>query len=303
MRILVTWGSKRGGTEGLARMLGEALREEGLEVELAPPDETGEVSAFDAVVVGGSLYANRWNREASRFVARHEKALRRKPVWFFSSGPLDDSADRQVIPPTRQVEVLMERVGAQGHMTFGGRLSPDARGFPAGALAKTHAGDWRRPERVRAWAAEISRALPTARPGIVMPQPGRSLGRLLLHGVVGWALCAAATGALLWAMSAGAALVIHALLAPVIFAAVARHYFRARGARSPLPVALTFVGVVALLDLVVVAGVVQHSLAMFGSVVGSWLPFLLIFLVTIATGEIMSTLPWTSTPKMGPSRA
>jgi len=60
-------------------------------------------------------------------VARREKALRGVRVWFVSSGPLDDSAGREVIPPTRQVEILMERVGAQKHFTFGGRLAPDAR--------------------------------------------------------------------------------------------------------------------------------------------------------------------------------
>jgi hypothetical protein len=52
----------------------------------------------------------------------------------------------------------MERVGAVGHATFGGRLSPDAHGFPASARAKTRAGDWRNPARIRAWAVDIARA-------------------------------------------------------------------------------------------------------------------------------------------------
>jgi menaquinone-dependent protoporphyrinogen oxidase len=114
MRILITWGSQRGGTEGIARMLGEALQQQGHRADVLPPEGATRATGFDAVVVGGALYANRWHHAARRFVTRREKALRLMPVWFFSSGPLDDSADRQVIPPTRQVEVLMERVGAQG---------------------------------------------------------------------------------------------------------------------------------------------------------------------------------------------
>jgi len=55
--------------------------------------------------------------------------------------------------------------------------------------------------------------------------------------------------------------------------------------QDPLSTAVMFVAIVALLDLVVVAGGVQHSLAMFTSVVGTWLPFALIFGVTWATGE------------------
>jgi hypothetical protein len=49
--------------------------------------------------------------------------------------------------------------------------------------------------------------------------------------------------------------------------------------------------VVALLDLVLVAGAIQHSLAMFRSVAGTWLPLGLILLTTWVTGEILSLLP------------
>lgn len=59
----------------------------------------------------------------------------------------------------------MERVGAIGHATFGGRLAPDARGFPAAARAKRLAGDWRNESRIREWAREVARRLPFARPG------------------------------------------------------------------------------------------------------------------------------------------
>lgn len=45
----------------------------------------------------------------------------------------------------------MARIGARGQVTFGGRLSPDAKGFPASAMAKTRAGDWRDAAHVRRW--------------------------------------------------------------------------------------------------------------------------------------------------------
>lgn len=51
--------------------------------------------------------------------------------------PLDGSAAQCDIGPMSQVQKLIERVGARGHATFGGRLSPDATGFPARAMAKT----------------------------------------------------------------------------------------------------------------------------------------------------------------------
>ncbi|HEX7843463.1 MAG TPA: flavodoxin domain-containing protein, partial [Kofleriaceae bacterium] len=123
MRVLVTWGSKHGGTEGIAQMIAAALRDAAIDVELRAAREVATVAGFDAAIVGGALYANRWHRDARRFVTRHLVALQRVPIWLFSSGPLDDSAARTAIPPATQVAVLMERTGALGHATFGGRLA------------------------------------------------------------------------------------------------------------------------------------------------------------------------------------
>lgn len=154
----------------------------------------------------------------------------------------------------------MQRVGAQGHATFGGRLARDARGFPASAMAKESAGDWRDAERIRAWAQGIAGALPTAVPLPWHESEARSLPRLFLRALVGWVLCAATIGALLAVTSVATALVLHLVAAPLLFMAVAIHYHRVPGARAPLPTALTFTGVTGLLDLLVVAVAVQHSL-------------------------------------------
>jgi menaquinone-dependent protoporphyrinogen oxidase len=284
MRVLITWGSKLGGAEGIARIVGEQLRRSGLEVELKPASEQRDVRGYDAVIIGGALYANLWHRHAYRFATRNIAALRRVPVWLFSSGPLDDSADHRDIPPTPQVEVLMERIGAQGHATFGGRLPADAKGFPAASMAKRLSGDWRNPDRIAAWAAEIAAALPTARPRPAIELPARSLWRLGAHAVAGWALCAALIAALLQFASTGVAIATHAVTAPIIFAAIAVNYFGAHGARDPLPTALAFTAIVALLDAVIVAGLVLRSYAMFASFAGTWLPFLLIFMATWVAG-------------------
>jgi menaquinone-dependent protoporphyrinogen oxidase len=76
-----------------------------------------------------------------------------------SSGPLDDSASKAAIPPVPQVAKLMSRLGVRGHVTFGGRLASDAKGFPASAMAKTRAGDWRDTAEVQRWAATIAHEL------------------------------------------------------------------------------------------------------------------------------------------------
>jgi menaquinone-dependent protoporphyrinogen oxidase len=155
MRVLVAFGSKRGGTAGLAGMIGGALTEAGCDAIVSPAADVRGLAGFDAVIVAGALYANRWHRDARRFVRRNPAALRRVPVWLVSSGPLDDSADQRDIPPTSQVRKLAAAVDARGHITFGGRLTPDAKGFPASAMAKKNAGDWRDQAHVQRWVDTV----------------------------------------------------------------------------------------------------------------------------------------------------
>jgi menaquinone-dependent protoporphyrinogen oxidase len=53
----------------------------------------------------------------------------------------------------------MDRIGARGQATFGGRLEPDAKGFPANVMAKKHSGDWRDPGQVGEFALDVVRSL------------------------------------------------------------------------------------------------------------------------------------------------
>jgi len=155
MTILVAYGTKMHGTEGLAEMVADALRGEGFAVDVAPARDVGDVSGYDAVIVGGALYAFRWHKDARRFVKRHADELAERPTYLFSSGPLDDTAAAGDIPPVKGVQALMDLVHARGHVTFGGRLPADA-GFPASSMAKKHAGDWRDEEQVRSWVDSIA---------------------------------------------------------------------------------------------------------------------------------------------------
>jgi menaquinone-dependent protoporphyrinogen oxidase len=291
MRVLITWGSKRGGTEGIGRMVADALARQGFEVETASAEKVKTLDGIDAVIVGGALYANRWPGNVRRFVQRNVHRLRKVPVWFFSSGPLDDSSDRVEIPATPAVAVLGERVGVKRHVTFGGRLESNATGFVASAMAKKHSGDWRNPERIRAWAAKLAEELPTARAGHALEPPARSLRRLLGYGMAGWAACAAIMGLLLRTTGLTTALAVHAVAAPAVFAFLAVRYFRARGARDPFPTAVAWTMLVAALDLIVVAAAIERSIAMFASIAGTWLPFVLIFLSTWATGSVLAMMP------------
>ncbi len=294
MRVLVTWGTKFGGTLGIARIIGDELERHGYDVDIIPAPEVARLDRYDAVIIGGGVYANRWHADARHFVARHVRALRNIPVWLFSSGPLDDSADRGPLPTPHQIAVLSDRIGAIDHVTFGGMLSANAKGFPAAAMAKKLAGDWRNPERIRAWAAEVARQLPTARPRPSSEPPARAAWRIGAHAMIGWA-------ALAIVMLGGVADVFRVIAAPLVFAAIAVHYFRPVGSREPLPTALSITALVALLDVAVIAGLVRNDFSMFASVTATWLPFALIFLAVWIAGLVMSTRPWPKSSTPSPS--
>ena len=102
--------------------------------------------------------------------------------------------------------------------------------------------------------------------------------------LAGWAFCAAIMGVLPPWVGMDAALTIHLMAGPIGFAALAFAYHRRFGDYSPLQVAAVFVAVAIAIDVLLVAFVILGSFDMFRSVIGTWLPFLLIFLASWVAG-------------------
>ncbi|MEU6272906.1 flavodoxin domain-containing protein [Streptomyces populi] len=158
--VLVTYGTTNGSTAEIAEAVAGTLREEGLTVRALPAGSVTSVAPYDAVVVGGGLYAGRWHKDARRFVRRHRAPLADRPVWFFSSGPLDASAAERDIPPVRGVQRAMTRLDARGHVTFGGCLKEGARGRIARMIVNSgKGGDFRDFGAVEKWAKDIADSL------------------------------------------------------------------------------------------------------------------------------------------------
>jgi len=107
---------------------------------------------------------------------------------------------------------------------------------------------------------------------------------ILVHAFFGWVLCAATMGIGMATISMEATLIIHAIGAPIFFGMVALIYFNKFNYTSPLLTSLIFVGFVVLVDFFLVALLINRSLEMFTSLLGTWLPFILIFLSTFLSG-------------------
>ena len=107
---------------------------------------------------------------------------------------------------------------------------------------------------------------------------------IFVHAFVGWALCTASMLIGMATMSIDSALIVHAIGAPIFFTGVSLVYFNKFNYTSPLRTALIFVSFVIIVDFFLIALIINRSLEMFASPLGTWIPFALIFTSTYVTG-------------------
>ena len=114
----------------------------------------------------------------------------------------------------------------------------------------------------------------------------KEIGIIVLLGAVGWALCGAIVfiGRSLTDMQT--TLIVHAIGAPIIFMLLSMFYFSKFKYTSPLQTAVVFLAIVILLDFFIVALIIERSMDMFLSLLGTWIPWALIFLSTYLTGLV-----------------
>jgi menaquinone-dependent protoporphyrinogen oxidase len=160
-RVLVAYASKLGSTAEIAEVIAETLRTAGHHASAHPVREVKGLDGWDAVILGSAIYAAHWQRDAGRFTARFRDGLTTRPLWLFSSGPLDPRLARADLPITPHGAEITSGLGARQHHTFGGCLAPDAPVDPQ-VLATHPIGDFRDWEAIRAYARAIAAELARA---------------------------------------------------------------------------------------------------------------------------------------------
>jgi menaquinone-dependent protoporphyrinogen oxidase len=166
VRILVASASRHGATAEIASRIGGTLagrlRERGFpaRIHVRHAEEVDAVAGYDAVVLGSALYLGRWLEPARELAARHALALRERPVWLFSSGPVGEPpvpAD----PPGGAARLAAD-LGAREHRLFPGRLDRRRLGRFERLLSRAGSagdGDYRDWAAIEAWAEDIADAL------------------------------------------------------------------------------------------------------------------------------------------------
>jgi hypothetical protein len=108
---------------------------------------------------------------------------------------------------------------------------------------------------------------------------------ILIHALIGWALCGSIIGVGRVFTTMENTLIIHALAVPIIFGVISFIYFKYFHYTTPLQTAFIFMGFAIFMDAAVVATFIEKSYEMFLSPLGTWIPFASNFLVTYLVGR------------------
>lgn len=162
MKLLIAVSSKHGSTKEIASSIGEIVRETGIEVDVVDARNVESVAPYDAVIVGSAIHWGRWMGPARDLVTGSADALRTRPVWLFSSGPLG----RDIVDPADAAEgmKLLVLVGGREHRVFPGKADKQGLAFLERrilSMVKNPYGDHRDWPAIHEWAASIARELTT----------------------------------------------------------------------------------------------------------------------------------------------
>jgi len=157
-RVLVVVASRHGATEEIAQAIATRLSEPatGLTAVAVRAEQDPDPHPAAAVVLGSAVYMGRWLEPARLYAAARAAALRGRPVWLFSSGPIGEPP----FPPDEPHDAapLLRLTGAREHRVFAGRLEKARLGIGERAMVtalRAPLGDFRDWDAVRAWADAI----------------------------------------------------------------------------------------------------------------------------------------------------
>jgi menaquinone-dependent protoporphyrinogen oxidase len=155
MTLLIAYGSKRGSTREVAEAIAKKLAEGEREVELRRAADVDDLTPYDGVILGGSLYFGRLHGDVVRFLAKHRRTLSELPVAVFALGPTTVEPN-DLAASRAQLDKALEKargVEPQSVAVFGGVIDPTKLRFPLSRMSPSDARDW---DAIDAWADEIA---------------------------------------------------------------------------------------------------------------------------------------------------
>jgi menaquinone-dependent protoporphyrinogen oxidase len=95
MKTLIIYATKHGSAESCSKLLKNKLTGE-VEVVNIKKDKVPDINSFDKVIIGGSIYAGRIQKEISSFCSNNLNDLKKKKLGLFICGMNKDSAQTEL---------------------------------------------------------------------------------------------------------------------------------------------------------------------------------------------------------------
>ena len=118
MKTLIIYASKHGCTEKCSRLLMDKLNGEVKIVDIKK-EKIPEIALFDNIIIGGSVYIGRIQKEVNQFCLKNISELKKKNLGFFICCMSErDIAEKQI--KTSFPEELLTKAVTSGY--FGGEF-------------------------------------------------------------------------------------------------------------------------------------------------------------------------------------
>ncbi|MBU1660124.1 MAG: flavodoxin domain-containing protein [Chloroflexi bacterium] len=168
IQVLVAFATKYGATAEIAEKIGQVLREAGLRTDVLSMDRVGDLTPYQAVVLGSAVYIGLWRKEAATFLKSNEKALTERSVWLFSSGPTGEGELAELTEGWRfpkSLQLVADRIQPRDITIFHGDVDMKKLNFIEKWMVKnveTSLGDFRDWDAITSWATAIADVLKEA---------------------------------------------------------------------------------------------------------------------------------------------
>lgn len=164
-KVLVTYATKYGATEEIAKKIAQVLAEAGLQLDVLPVSQVGDLTPYKAIVLGSAVYIGKWRKEAAMFLKNNRETLAGRMVWLFSSGPtgkgeLAELLDGWNFP--RGLQPVADRIKPRDITVFHGMLNMEKLNFIERWIikkVKAPVGDFRNWGSITSYAKQIADTL------------------------------------------------------------------------------------------------------------------------------------------------
>jgi menaquinone-dependent protoporphyrinogen oxidase len=132
MSTLIAYASKHGCTERCAERLAQGLGEK-VDIYDLKSGKALDISPYDKVIIGSSVYVGKVNKEATEFCTKNLGALRDKKIGLFICGSQEGEALKQELATAFPQELQSRAVAIE---SFGGEFTFSKMSFMEKTIVK-----------------------------------------------------------------------------------------------------------------------------------------------------------------------